>query len=302
VDRLTSMNVFVKTADLGSFAAAAAAMSLSPQMVAKHVAHLEDRLGTSLIHRTTRRQSLTEVGRAYYDRCRLVLSEVEAADALAEDMRSLPRGALRVNAPLTFGETLLSPFLTRYLQLYPQMQIDLSLCDRFVDPIEEGFDLLVRIGELSETSMIAHPLAPYRLIACASPAYLDGRGTPLTPAELERHECLAYGLGSLSTPCRWLFTRDGRTDEVEARGRFRSNSWKALLHAAIEGFGVTVGPESVLAGEIAAGRLVHILPDYQGPARPMHVAYPAGRRPTAKVRHFVEAMLAEFGPRTYSAA
>jgi len=298
MDRLTSMTVFVKSADLGSFAAAAAALSLSPQMVAKHVAHLEDRLGTTLIHRTTRRQSLTEVGRAYYDRCRLVLSEVEAADALAEDMRSQPRGALRVNAPLTFGEILLAPFLTRYLRRYPEMQVDLSLCDRIVDPIEEGFELLVRIGEIDDASLTAYPLAPYRLVACASPGYLAARGTPRTPAELERHECLAYGLGSLSTPCRWLFTRDGRTEEVEARGRFRSNSWKALLHAAIEGFGVTVGPESVLAGEIAAGRLVRILPDYDGPARPVHVAYPAGRRPTAKVRSFVEAMQAEFGTPT----
>jgi DNA-binding transcriptional LysR family regulator len=296
VDRLTSMAVFVKSADLGSFAAAAEAMGISPQMVAKHVVFLEDRLGTALIHRTTRRQSLTDVGRAYYDRCKHLLLEVDAAESVAQDMRTKPKGVLRVNAPLTFGAFSLAPFVTRYLGRYPDMQIDLTLNDRFVDPLEEGFEVMVRVGEVNDTSLVAHPLAPYRLIACASPDYLAHRGMPKSPSELRQHDCLAYAYWSPSIPCRWQFTRDGRTEEVRATGRMRSNDWKALLHAATEGYGITLGPENVLNAEISAGRLVRVLPDYEGPSRPMHVIYPAGRRPTVKVQSFVQAVIEEFGP------
>jgi DNA-binding transcriptional LysR family regulator len=295
VDRLTSMSVFVRAADLGSFAAVAEVMGISPQMVAKHVVFLEDRVGAALIHRTTRRQSLTDVGRAYYDRCKLVLAEADAADALVEDMRARPTGVLRVNAPMTFGAFSLAPFVTRYLARYPDMQVDLTLNDRFVDPLEEGFDVMVRIGPVEESGLIAHALSPYRVIACASPAYLAARGVPKTPSDLESHDCLAYAYWSPSIPCRWVFTRNGRAEEVCATGRMRSNDWKALLHAAIEGFGVTLGPESVLRAEIAAGRLVRVLDDYEGPVRPMHVLYPAGRRPTMKVRSFVDAVVEAFG-------
>ena len=289
------MAVFVKATELGSFAAAAEATGMSPQMVAKHVVFLEDRLGTALLHRTTRRQSLTDVGRAYYDRCRQLLAEVEAAESVAQDMRSQPQGVLRVNAPMTFGAFSLAPFVTRYLGRYPDMQIDLTLNDRFVDPLEEGFEVMVRVGEVDDASLIAHPLAPYRLIACASPDYLARRGVPQTPSDLRQHDCLAYAYWSPSIPCRWQFTRNGKTEDVQASGRIRSNDWKALLHSAKEGFGVTLGPESVLDGEIAAGRLVRVLPDYEGPTRPMHVVYPAGRRPTVKVQSFVQAMIEEFG-------
>lgn len=270
---------------------------MSPQMVAKHVVFLEDRLGTALLNRTTRRQSLTDVGRAYYDRCKLVLSEAEAAEALAHDMRSRPQGVLRVNAPMTFGAFTLAPFVTRYLTRYPEMRVDLTLNDRFVDPLEDGVEVMVRIGEIADTALIAHPLAPYRLIACAAPSYLAARGTPKEPADLQGHDCLVYAYWSPSIPCPWVFTREGQSHEVRANGRFRSTDWKALLHAATAGFGITLGPESVLADEVAAGRLVRVLPDYQGPARPMHVLYPAGRRPTVKLRSFVDAVVEEFGPR-----
>ena len=295
MDRLTSMAVFVKAVDLGSFAAVADAMGMSPQMVAKHVVFLEDRLGTALLHRTTRRQSLTDVGRTYYDRCKLVLAEAEAADALAQDMRLQPKGNLRVNAPMTFGSFSLAPFITRYLASFPDIEIDLTLNDRFVDPLEDGFDVMVRIGNTEDSGLIAHPLAPYRLIACASPTYLAARGVPQTPAELAHHDCLAYAYWTPNIPCRWLFSRDGESHEVKATGRLRSNDWKALLHAAIEGYGVTLGPERVLKPEIDAGRLVRVLPDYEGPARPMHALYPAGRRPSVKVRSFVEALVEAFG-------
>jgi DNA-binding transcriptional LysR family regulator len=295
VDKLASMGVFAKSVELGSFAAAAQALDISPQMVAKHVAGLEQSLGTALLNRTTRRQSLTDVGRTYYERCKVVLAEVEAADAVAQEMLLQPKGVLRVNGPLTFGAFSLAPFVTRYLNQHPLVEIDLSLSDRFVDPLEDGYDVLIRIGEIGDSPLIARPLAPYRLIACAAPAYLQRRGTPHTPAELAQHDCLIYGHWSRTTPCRWIFTQNGRSEEISVSGRFRCDNWKTLLHATTEGFGITLGPENILATEMEAGRLVRVLPDYEGPARPMHVLYPANHRPTAKLRSFIEALIAEFG-------
>lgn len=296
MDRLTSMAVFVKVTDLGSFTAAADTLGMSAQMVAKHVVFLEDRLGAVLLNRTTRRQNLTDVGRAFYERCKLLLAEAEAVESLARDMQSHPSGVLRVNAPVTFGAFTLAAVVTRYLARHPEVEIDLTLNDRIIDPVEDGFDIVVRVGELTDSELVAHPLAPYRLIACAAPAYLQRRGMPRTPADLAAHDCLAHVHAASTLTCRWQFSRRGQTEEVPARGRIRSNDWKALLHAALEGYGVALGPESILAAEIAAGRLVHVLPDYEGPARPMHVLYPAARRPTAKVRSFVEVLLAECGP------
>lgn len=295
MDRLTSMSIFVKATELGSFAAAADALNLSPQMVAKHVAWLEGRLGARLLNRTTRRQSLTDIGRNYYERCKVVLAEAEAADAIALEMQATPSGTISVNAPVTFGAYTLAPFITRYLAQFPETQIELTLSDRLVDPIEEGFEVVIRIGELADSSMVAWPMRPYRLIACASPDYVARAGMPKTPADLEQHACLVYGIWTSSAPCRWLFYKAGKCEEIRPQGRFRANDWKALLHAALEGYGVTLGPEDVLGKEIDAGRLVQVLPDYEGSARPMHVLVPTARRQTVKITCFVNALRREFG-------
>ncbi|MCL2892226.1 LysR family transcriptional regulator [Brenneria tiliae] len=296
MDKLTSMKVFVKAAELGSFAAVADALGMSPQMVAKHVAALESHLGTSLINRTTRRQNLTDIGRSYYERCRVVLTEAEEADAVVLNMKATPSGIIRVNAPVTFGSHVLSPFITRYLGSYPEVQVELTLSDRIVNPIEEDFEVIIRIGELADSSMAAWPLTPYRLIACASPSYIERHGLPRVPADLHRHACLVYGHWSASMPCRWIFQKDGRKEEVRPEGRFRANDWKALMHAALEGYGVTLGPETVLNDEISKGRLIRILPDYEGPSRPMHVLVPAARKQTVKIRCFINALRAAFSP------
>lgn len=295
MDRLTSMNVFVRAAELGSFVAAAEALRLSPQMVAKHIARLESRLGTALLNRTTRRQHLTDIGHRYYERCKIVLAEAEAADAIALDMKATPSGTIRVNAPVTFGASMLAPFITQYLDKYPDTQVELTLNDRFVDPVEEGYEVILRIGELNDSTMTAYPLRPYRLIACASPGYLEQNGMPATPADLALHSCLVYGVWSPKSPCRWLFSQEGKTQEVRPEGRFRSNDWRALLHAAVRGYGVTLGPEDVLKDEISAGRLVQVLPDYQCPSRQMHLLTAAGLRQTVKIRSFIKAVTETFG-------
>ncbi|UCP81957.1 LysR family transcriptional regulator [Pectobacterium versatile] len=295
MDRFTSMNIFVKTVELGSFAAAADALTLSPQMVAKYVAWLEARLGSRLLNRTTRRQSLTDVGQRYYERCKVVLAELQAADDIAREMQTTPSGIIQVNAPVTWGSHLLAPFITRYLERYPDTQIALTLNDRQVDPIEEGFEVVIRIGELADSTMVAWPLQPYSLIACASPDYVARAGLPDTPSSLVNHTCLIYGVKSVLTPCRWIFQKERKTEEVRPKGRLYANDWNALLHAAIEGYGVTLGPEAVLRKEIQRGRLIQVLSDYDGPVRPVHVMVPSVRRSTVKVKTFVDAIRTNFG-------
>ncbi|MDE8753279.1 LysR family transcriptional regulator [Pectobacterium polaris] len=295
MDRFTSMNIFVKTVELGSFAAAADAFTLSPQMVAKYVAWLEARLGSRLLNRTTRRQSLTDVGQRYYERCKVVLAELQAADDIAREMQTTPSGIIQVNAPVTWGSHLLAPFITRYLERYPDTQIALTLNDRQVDPIEEGFEVIIRIGELADSTMVAWPLQPYSLIACASPDYVARAGLPDTPSSLAHHTCLIYGVKSVLAPCRWVFQKEGKTEEVRPKGRLYANDWNALLHAAIEGYGVTLGPEAVLRKEIQSGRLIQVLSDYDGPVRPVHVMVPSVRRTTVKVKTFVDALRTNFG-------
>ncbi|WP_138469372.1 LysR family transcriptional regulator [Poseidonocella sp. HB161398] len=294
MDRLTSMAVFVAAADLGSFAAAAAAAGISPQMAARHVVALEDRLGTRLLNRTTRKQSLTEFGRIYHARCKAILAELEETEALARDRQARPAGRLRVSAPVTFGSQSLVPLVTRYLRAHPGVEVDLSLTDRLADPTEEGFEAVIRIGPLADSGLIARPLAPYRLIACAAPAYLAANGTPQTPQDLAGHDCLGFAPWLGPAHRRWQFTRGGETVEVEVASRLRINYWKGLMQAALEGFGITLGPEAALRPEIAAGRLVRVLPDFDGPSRPMHVLYAPDRRMTPKLRSFLDAVSGAF--------
>lgn len=192
IDRLTSMEAFVVAAESGSYASAALRLGMSPQMVAKHVSALELKLGARLLNRTTRRQSLTELGSAYYERCKHILAEAQEADSLAQIMSATPRGKLRISAPVTFGAHSLMPFVTAFLRQHPEVEIDLNLTDRTVDLVEEGYEAAFRIGPIANSSFIARPLAPYRLIACAAPSYLQARGTPQVPADLTAHDCLGY--------------------------------------------------------------------------------------------------------------
>ncbi|WP_180898463.1 LysR family transcriptional regulator [Martelella soudanensis] len=297
MDRLTSMAVYVKAVDLGSFAAAADALGISPQMVSKHIVFLEDRVGATLIHRTTRRQSLTDIGRAFYERCRVILGEAEAAEGLASEMHRHPKGLLKVNAPKTFGTLALAPFVTRFLEKYPDVQVEVTLEDRFVDPLEEGFDVTIRIGGAESAGLASIALAPYDLVVCAAPAYLARHGAPETPQDLTRHECLIFGQRAGQTPCRWLFTENGREREIQVSGRLYSNDWLMLLRAAVEGHGVALGSDIILREELKAGRLVRLLTGYRTPPRPMQALYPARHRPSAKIMRFVEGLAEAFPPR-----
>ncbi|MFM0153940.1 LysR family transcriptional regulator [Paraburkholderia sediminicola] len=294
MDRLASMTTFVKAVDLGSFAAAASALTMSPQMVAKHVSYLEARLGARLLNRTTRRQSLTEIGKTYYERCKLVLAEAEWADAAGDNATGTPRGRLRVNAPVSFGTHTLMPLVTRYLRQYPEVEMELILTDRYVDLVEEGFEAVFRIGRLADSSLTARALRPFRVVACASPAYLNQRGSPRDPTDLKAHECLGYA-DTWASSVDWRFLRDGRKIDVRVRSQLQVNNAAALLSGALEGFGIAFIAEDLARASIASGELVRILPDFDTPSRPMHLLFHADRRQTTKLRSFVDVVMRELG-------
>jgi len=294
------MNAFVIAAELGSYARAAERLNMSPQMVAKHVAALEQRLGARLLNRTTRRQSLTELGSAYYERCKHILVEADAADSLAQIMHDTPRGKLKITAPVTFGSYSLMPLITQFLRDHPDVEIDLHLTDRFVDLVEEGYEVAFRIGPLATTSLTARPLAPYQLVACAAPAYLAACGTPQTPANLEQHECLGYVFWSRPADREWLFQQGSASYKVQVSSRLQVNESRALMSAALDGFGIVLGPEDFLRGALERGELVRVLPDFEAPSRPMHLVYTANRQRTAKLRRFVEAVLMRFAHNGFS--
>jgi DNA-binding transcriptional LysR family regulator len=294
MDRLASMATFVRTADLGSFAAAASALAMSPQMVAKHVGYLETRLGARLLNRTTRRQSLTEVGKVYYERCKRVLAEADWADAAGSDATGTPRGRLRLNAPVSFGTHTLMPLVSRYLRQNPGVEVELILTDGFVDLVEEGFEAVFRTGPLADSSLAARALRPFRLLACASPGYLVERGTPRHLEDLKSHECLGF-VGPRSPSTDWTFLRDGREIAVPTSGRLQANNANALLAAALEGFGIAFIAEDLARSALAAGQLVRVLPDLDTLSRPMHLLFHADRRQTTKLRSFIDLVVEEIG-------
>ena len=294
-DRLESMGVFVKAADLGSFTKAGAALGLSSQMVGRHVAALEARVGAELLRRTTRRQSLTAIGDAYYARCRAILAEIEAADALAHDLGASPQGLLRVNAPVTVGALCLAPIVGDFLRAYPRMDVELSLSDRYVDLVDEGFDVALRFGALADSTLRVRALAPMRLVACAAPAYLARRGTPATPAELAEHDCLAFVFSSGATMRDWRFERAESRAAVAIAGRLRSSDSRVLLAAALAGDGIVFQVERIVAADLAAGRLVRVLPDWAGPARPLSLLCSPSRLQSSKLRAFLDHVAGALG-------
>ncbi|MGV1758648.1 LysR family transcriptional regulator [Rhizobium sp. A22-96] len=293
MDRFSSMSIFVKAVELGSFSAAADALNMSPQLVGKHVRFLEQHLGVRLLNRTTRRQHLTEIGSQFYERSRNILAEVEAAEALAAETRAVPRGKLKVNAPVTFGINALAPKLPKYLGAHPEVSIDLSLSNRLVDLIDEGYDAVFRIGELADSGLIARRLAPYRLVICAAPSYLRSRGVPLKPNDLQGHDCLIFSHTMLRT--HWDFEGPGGNVSVPISGRLMVDNGEALLQAALAGQGIILQPFELVRSSLEAGTLLPVLPEYSVPTRPLHILHAPDRRITPKLRSFLDFVSAEFG-------
>jgi len=287
------MSVFVCAADKLSFTATAEQFGISATMVGKHVQFLEKQVGASLLTRTTRQQSLTEVGRIYYERCKQILADVEAAEACANELLATPRGLLKVYAPVSFGSQRLAPALADYLRRYPEVEVDLTLGDRAVDLIEEGYEVAIRIGTLPDSWLIARGLQPYTMWLCASPTYLTEAGTPQTAQDLATHNCLGFAYWRKKNV--WRLRKSDRTEDVPVKGRLIVNNGQALKTAAIEGLGIIMQPEILVSDDVAAGRLVRLLSDYELPSRPMHIVYVADRRPTPKLRSFIDFIVELFG-------
>ncbi|TIO08330.1 LysR family transcriptional regulator [Mesorhizobium sp.] len=293
MDRLTSMAVFVKAVDLGSFAAAAAALDLSGPMVGKHVRFLEERLGVRLINRTTRRQSLTDFGRAYYERCRMVLAEAEAADALAADQLSEPRGKLRVIMPVHFGRRCVAPILLELAQLYPALELDLSFSDPIADLAEDGCDLAIRTGNLEDQAgVMARRIARQRMVVCASPSYLEMHGSPQQTEDLGRHQAIIYRRsGRVIQP--WLFPRNGQPAlEVMPVSRLRLDDLDAIADAAAAGMGLAWLPYWLVRERSQTGELVVLLPDQPGFLYDVYALWLQTPHLPLKVRLAVDALAA----------
>jgi DNA-binding transcriptional LysR family regulator len=296
MDKLRSMEVFVRVVDAGSFSGAARSLDISTVMVSKHIAELEVRLGARLLNRTTRSQSLTEIGIVYCEQCRQILAHVRAAESGTLAMRASPRGTLKISSPVAFGSACLAPAMAIYLAQHPEVSIDLDLSTRLADVIEEGLDAAVRIGKLDDSSMVARPLQAYRMLICASPDYLARCGTPKTPADLAQHQCLDFS--HWKRLLRWRL-KPGKTDADNnldlPSSRFRSNNGPALKNAAIAGFGLVMQAEIVLAEEVANGRLIPVLNEFIPTPKPMHLIYPRNRQSTPKLSSFVEFVVDRFG-------
>ena len=291
MDRLQCMTSFVRVVDRGSLAAAAEGTGFTPTMIGNHIRYLEARLGSRLLHRTTRRQSLTELGRTYYERCRAILRDVEDAEDQASQARAVPRGVLRVNAPVALGTGLLTALIARYLAEQSQVEVELSLDDRVADLLQDGAEVAFRVGDLPDSGLVARPLRPYRIVLCASPAYLAHHGRPSSPAALGSHQCLDFTLSAVHG--RWIFD-DGTV--LAPRGRLRANNGQALRQAALEGLGIVLVPELLVHDDIESGRLVPVLAEHGPPPRPLHLLTFPDRRPMPKVVSFVQFMLAHLGP------
>lgn len=293
MDKLRAMEVFVATVDAGSFAAAATALNLSAVMVGKHIHALETQLGARLLERTTRRHRLTEIGAAYVERCRDVLASVQTADGIADALRAVPQGILRVTAPVSFGAHRLTPVIGDYLAAHPQVKVDLSLNDRVVDLAEEGFDCGVRMSRTLDDRLIARPLAVSRMLAVASPGWVARHGMPAHPSELEGYPLLNFAVWGPSHV--WRFTCGDDVVDVPVRGQFITNNGQALLSAAIAGMGVIMQADALLAPAVSAGHVVPLLPDWVLPTRPVHIVRLPEARPSAKLRSFLDFVVTRLG-------
>jgi DNA-binding transcriptional LysR family regulator len=295
---LSAMAVFARVVERESFTRAAQDLGLSKSAVSKQVRRLEDGLGVRLLNRTTRRLSLTEAGTAFYEGCQKALSEAEAAEQAVTHLAMAPRGVLRVNAPMSFGFLHVGPALPDFLSACPELSLDLTLNDRMVDLVEEGYDMAVRIGVLPDSSLVARRLAPCRLLPCAAPDYLAARGRPALPEELGRHDCLVYSYRSGGL--QWHFRGPEGVRRIKVAGRLRVNNGDALLAAALGGLGVALLPSFIAGEALRAGRLERLLPGWREAEEPsVYAVYPAGRNLSPKVRVLVDFLAARFGDPPY---
>lgn len=288
-DTIDGMRAFKAVFESGGFAAAARRMGLSRSAVNRYVMQLEDELGTRLFTRSTRQVTPTETGRAFYGRCERILEDLDEAMALVGELQERPKGTLRVNAPMSFGTLHLTEVVADFMREYPEVHVELVLNDRPIDPIEEGFDVTVRIGEITHsTSLITHELGTDARVMCASPGYLERAGEPISPTELKHHRCLHYGYQDSGS--QWRLVGPSGAVSYDVQCAMWSNNGEVLRDAAILDQGIVLLPSFIVFAALRDGRLVKILGDF--PPSPLQAAaiYPRHRSLTAKLKAFLECL------------
>ena len=292
MDRLTSLTAFVRVVDSGGFSAAGRRLNMSTTMVSNHVQALEDRLGARLLNRTTRKVSLTEVGRAYYDRCIQILADIEQADDIAGALQSTPRGTLRVYIA-THIVQFVSPVIAEFLAQYPDVKVELTMGERTIDIIDEGFDIAVRLTPPPDSSLIVRSLATWRHVLCCSHDYLEKHGRPQQLSELASRDCIRH----VNYPYdEWRFVdRKGTPASVKVSGRLITNSGEALRTAALQGAGLCLAAGFMVHDDLESGRLVRLLPEYRPVELSMNAVYPHRHHLSAKVRTFIDMLVQHSG-------
>lgn len=283
MDKLRAMQVFVQIVEAGSLTGAAAVLGMSGPAVVRSLAALERAVGVRLLQRTTRRSSLSDEGREYYERCKRVLAAVDEADTSMSARRSEPHGRLRLTAPATYGRMHVAPIVNAFIAKYPAVEVDLLLLDRVVDLIEEGLDAAVRIGELPDSTLVARALGETRRVVCAAPAYLRRAGIPKTPAELQAHRCIVFS--GLAAANEWSF--GAKRQRVAVRPVLRTNQVDAALDACIRGLGCGQFLSYQVEAALREGKLKRLLKEYEPPPLPIHIVYPHAR-PSSNVRAFID--------------
>jgi DNA-binding transcriptional LysR family regulator len=292
MDRLTSLTVFTRVIDSGGFAAAAQRLGTSSTMVSNHIQALENRLGVRLLNRTTRKMSLTDVGRAYYERCTQILADLEEADQAASALHGTPRGKLRVHCN-THIVRFIAPLVTEFLESNPEVSIDLRTGERLADLVEEGFDLAIHSTPPTDSSLIVRRLGGGRRVVCCAPSYLESHTVPTCPADLADHNCLRYAFFEFGD--EWHFIGpDGKPANVRVRGNLVTGSLELLRIAAYNGNGVLMAPCFFVRGDIQAGTLVPLMTDYRTVEFTVSAIYPHRRHLAAKVRSFIDLLAERF--------
>lgn len=289
---LNEILVFTKVVQAGSFVGASRELDMPKSTVSRKVSELEERLGARLLHRTTRKLRLTDVGHAFYQHAARVVVEAEEAEFVVSRMQDVPRGLLRVTAPLSFG--FLAPIVASFLVRYPEVKLEMVCGDRVVDLIEEGFDLAVRAGNLADSTLVSRNLGVLRSYLVASPSFLEEHGAPREPQELERFDCVVFGAGA--PRARWKLRAGRQTLTVEVNSRFVVNDLDFLDEAAVSGLGIVMLPVFRCMGHLRAKRLTRVLPEWCSPETPLHAVYPSARHLSPKVKAFLDHMRESMTP------
>lgn len=299
MDTVAGIRLFIRVVETGSFSKASASVGLTQPTATKHVAALEARLGARLLHRSTRGVTPTELGAAYYDKCKGIVREIDEADNLAALMQARLGGTLRISTSVAFGRRVMTPLVLAFMRQHPQLQVELSFEDRYVNLVEQGIDVAVRMGRLADSQLGARYLGTNPWLLAASPGYLAEHGRPRKPAELARHAALVYS--SVQGDDRWLFTgADGQPESVPVKGPLRSNNLSALLAAARAGLGVVVLPWYVAQESVKTGALVPLLERWALPAQEMHAVFPSPKLVPAKVKSLCDFLAPRFGDRWWA--